>query len=69
MTHAATGCRGTEQHRVQNWPEYDRALQWCGSLTVWVTPEAFAAWQPPRTGERGRPRDYSKVAIETGHLL
>jgi len=38
-------------------------------LTVWVTPEALAAWQPPRTGQRGRPRDYSDVAIETGHLL
>ena len=35
------------RHRVQNWPEYDRALQQRGSLTVWVTPEALAAWQPP----------------------
>ena len=40
-----------------------------GDLTVWVTPEAIAAWCPPRTGRRGRPRDYSDVAIETGHLL
>ena len=55
--------------RVQNWPEYDRALQRRGDLTVWVTPEAIAAWCPPRTGRRGRPRDYSDVAIETGHLL
>src|SRR5919106_1722578 len=52
-----------------NWPAYDRALQERGSLTVWVTPEAIAAWCPPRTGRRGRPRDYSDVAIETGHLL
>jgi transposase len=36
---------------------------------VWITPEALTAWQPPRTGQRGRPRDYSDVAIETGHLL
>jgi Transposase DDE domain len=57
------------RYRVQNWPEYDRALQRRGSLTVWVTPEALAAWQPPRTGQRGRPRDYSDVAIEAGHLL
>jgi len=57
------------RYRVQNWPEYDRALQQRGSLTVWVTPEALAAWQPPRTGQRGRPRHYSEVAIETGHLL
>ena len=57
------------RYRVQNWPECDRALQRRGSLTVWVTPEALAAWQPPRTGQRGRPCDYSDVAIETGHLL
>src|ERR671929_597335 len=57
------------RYRVQNWPEYDRALQRRGDLTVWVTPEAIAAGPPPRTGRRGRPRDYSDVAIETGHLL
>jgi len=57
------------RYKVTNWPEYDRALQQRGSLTVWVTPEALAAWHPPHTGGRGRPRDYSDVAIETGHLL
>ena len=57
------------RYKVCNWPEYDRALQQRGNLTVWVTPEALAAWHPPRTGQRGRPRDYSDVAIETGHLL
>ena len=57
------------RYKVRNWPEYDRALQQRGSLTVWVTPEALAAWHPPRTGGRGRPHDYSAVAIETGHLL
>ncbi len=57
------------RYKVTNWPEYDRALQQRGSLTVWVTPEALAVWHPPRTGQRGRPRDYSDVAIETGHLL
>ena len=25
------------RYRVTNWPEYDRALQRRGSLTVWVT--------------------------------
>src|ERR671917_474706 len=57
------------RYRVSNWPEYDRALQQRGSLTVWVTPEALAAWHPPRTGRRGRSRAYSDLAIETGHLL
>src|SRR3954452_10299964 len=57
------------RYKIRNWPEYDRALRRRGDLTVWVTPEAIAAWCPPRTGQRGRPRDYSEVAIETGHLL
>ncbi len=57
------------RYKVTNWPDYDRALQQRGSLTVWVTPEALAAWHPPHTGQRGRPCAYSDVAIETGHLL
>ncbi len=57
------------RYRVSNWPEYDRALQQRGSLTVWVTPEALAAWHPPGTGRRGRSNHYSDIAIETGHLL
>src|ERR687897_2000981 len=57
------------RYKVTNWPEYDRALQQRGSLTVWVTPEALAAWHPPRTGRPGRSRTYAEIAIETGHLL
>jgi hypothetical protein len=34
-----------------------------------VTPEAIAAWAPAQTGRRGRPRDYSDIAIETGLML
>jgi Transposase DDE domain len=57
------------QYRVKNWGEYDRALQERGSLTLWITPEALAAWHAPQTGRRGRSPHYSNVAIETGHLL
>ncbi len=31
------------RYKVCNWPEYDRALQQRGNLTVWVTPDALAA--------------------------
>src|SRR3954454_3871908 len=58
-----------ERFRGTNWPKNDRALQQRGSLTVWVTPEALAAWHPPKTGRRGRSQTYSDIAIETGHLL
>src|SRR4051794_14096975 len=57
------------RYRVSNWGEYDRAWQERGSLTVWVTPEAIAAWQAPPTGQRGRSPFYLNLAIETGHLL
>src|SRR3954468_3169469 len=57
------------RYRVSNWSEYDLALQKRGSLTVWFTLEAVAAWHPPSTGKRGRARYYSDLAIETGHLL
>jgi hypothetical protein len=57
------------KYQVKNWREYDQALQERGSLTLWFTPEAIAAWHPPRTGKRGRPHYYANVAIETGHLL
>jgi hypothetical protein len=57
------------RYRVKNWREYDQALQGRGSLTLWVTPEALAAWQAPLSGRRGRSHQYSDLAIETGHLL
>jgi hypothetical protein len=55
--------------RYENWAEYDAALRRRGSLTLWVMPEAIAAWAPAQTGRRGRPQDYSDVAIEIGLML
>src|ERR671912_319988 len=73
MPHKANEPRRHEipraRYRVTNWPDYDRALQRRGSLTVWVTPEALAARHRPGTGRGGRSRHYSDLAIETGHLL
>jgi hypothetical protein len=57
------------RYQVSNWSEYDQALQQRGSLTLWVTPEALASWHPAPTGQRGRARRYSNLAVETGHLL
>jgi len=33
-----------QQHKVTNWPAYDASLRQRGSLTVWFTDEAIAAW-------------------------
>ena len=51
------------------WPEYDAALVRRGSLTVWVTEEAIAAWHAPATGKRGGQPVYSDLAIQTGLAL
>ena len=51
------------RNRVTNWPEYDAALRRRGSLTVWFTDEAIAAWRAePRTTPGGQ-RYYSALAI------
>jgi transposase len=57
------------RYRVTNWPDYDAALVRRGSLTVWLTEQAIAAWHAPATGERGGQTIYSDIAIETGLAL
>src|SRR6201995_898926 len=53
------------RYKVTNWPEYNKALRQRGDVTIWFTEEARAAWHPARTGARGRPQEYSDLAIET----
>ena len=58
-----------QRHRVTNWAEYDAALRQRGSLTVWFTDEAIAAWRAePRTTPGGQPH-YSALAITTALTL
>jgi hypothetical protein len=57
------------KYRVTNWPEYDAALVRRGSLTIWLTEEAIAAWQASATGKRGGQPIYSAIAIETSLAL
>lgn len=58
-----------QRHRVTNWAEYDAALRQRGSLTVWFTDEAIAAWRAgPRTTPGGQPW-YSPLAILTALTL
>src|SRR5829696_2659178 len=58
-----------QTHRVTNWPAYDASLRQRGSLTVWFTDEAIAAWKAePRTTRGGQPW-YSELAILTALKL
>src|SRR5919199_5039828 len=58
-----------QRHRVTNWAAYEAALRQRGSLTVWFTDEAVAAWRAePRTTRGGQPW-YSPLAILTAPTL
>src|SRR3712207_1114136 len=58
-----------QKHRATNWAEYDAGLRARGSLTVWLSAEAIAAWKAePRTGRGGQP-SYSALAIATALTL
>jgi hypothetical protein len=53
------------KRRVTNWAAYNEALRQRGSLTVWFTEDAIAAWKAmPRTTPGGQPH-YSDLAITT----
>jgi hypothetical protein len=49
---------------VTNWPDCNEALRQRGDITIWFTEEALVAWHPAKTGARGRPQEYSVLAIE-----
>ncbi len=54
---------------MTNWAAYDAGLRARGSLTVWFSAEAVAAWKAePRTGRGGQPL-YSAMAIATALTL
>src|SRR5947209_14385582 len=58
-----------QRRRVANWAEYDAALRQRGSLTVWFTEAAIAAWKAElRTTPGGQPH-YSALAIMTALTL
>ena len=58
-----------QRHRATNSAAYDAALRQRGSLTVWFTDAAIAAWKAePRTTRGGQPR-YSSLAIATALTL
>ncbi len=58
-----------QRRQVTNWPAYDASLRQRGSLTVWFTDEAIAAWAAePRTTRDGQAQ-YSPLAILTALTL
>ena len=57
------------RYKVTNWRDYEAGLRKRGSLTIWFTDEAIAAWRAaPRTTPGGQAH-YSDLAIETSLIL
>jgi Transposase DDE domain len=58
-----------QKHKVANWREYDASLRQRGSLTVWFSDEAIAAWRAEPRTTRGGQASYSPLAITTALTL
>jgi hypothetical protein len=61
---------GTSFHPITNWPQYNKSLINCGSLTFWVDAEAMNNWfQHGHHGCRGRSQLYTDQTICTFLML
>lgn len=60
-----------KSYNVHDWAKYDEGLKNRGSLTIWFSEDAIAAWNHvrPERMKRGRQRVYSELAIGTAHTL
>ena len=61
--HTKTHSRRKALYRVQNWPDYDKALVQRGSITFWLSNDFEKSWRYTGEKQRGAPFDYSDQAI------
>ncbi len=59
------------KYRIRNWAKYNKSLVQRGSLTIWFSEDAIAAWieEPADKNERGRPKIYSDEAILSSLII
>ena len=61
---------GKKKYKVRNWKEYNQALVDRGKVLFWITEEAIQNWENShKTGKRGKPMQFSNIAIETALTL
>jgi len=59
-----------QQYRIRNWKDYNQALVNRGSLIFWFDEKSIHDWHKiSLSGQRGRPKFYSDVAIECALTL
>jgi hypothetical protein len=52
-------------YRIKNWDEYNRSLINRGNITIWFSQDSVSNWfSDKRTGKKGRPEEYSDIALE-----
>ena len=57
------------RYKTTNWKQYNKALINHGSLTFWIDEETIAEWKQNKQGKRGRPRQFSDLAITTALMV
>jgi hypothetical protein len=64
------GKKSKKKYKVRNWKEYNQSLVDRGKLFFWITQEAIDQWnETEKTGKRGRPEKFSRLAIQTAMTL
>jgi heme-degrading monooxygenase HmoA len=57
------------RYKVTNWRDYEAGLRQRGSLTIWFSEEAVAAWRAAARTTPGGQARYSDLAVETSLIL
>ena len=59
-------------YKITNWPEYNKALQERGSVTLWLSDDVIKAWyetKNKKSRQQGRQFKYSNTAIQAAHMI
>ncbi|ELA9803519.1 IS5 family transposase, partial [Vibrio parahaemolyticus] len=56
-------------YKTTNWKQYNKALINRGSLTFWIDEETIRQWKQSKQDKRGRPRQFSDLAITTALMV
>lgn len=58
--------KSKQKHKVRNWKEYNEVFVNRGRILFWITEEAIREWEAREKKKKpGRPKQFSRVAIET----
>ncbi|ENI4484633.1 IS5 family transposase [Vibrio fluvialis] len=57
------------RYKTTNWHQYNNSLIKRGSLTFWIDEEAINQWKQSKLYKRGRPRQFSDLAITTALMV